>query len=62
MSYETAREKLRNCSAPVSDPVAQNDELMAALNELTVALKTDLVQIKKALSHVALLLESREEE
>lgn len=62
MSYEAAREKILKCSAPVSDPLAQNDELLAALNELTVALETDLVQIKKALSHVAMLLESRVEE
>ncbi|MGI9258304.1 MAG: hypothetical protein ACR2QQ_05690 [Gammaproteobacteria bacterium] len=62
MSYEAAREKIQKCSAPVGDPLAQNHELLAALNELTVALETDLVQIKKALSHVALLLESREEE
>ena len=62
MSYEAAREKIQKCSAPVGDPLAQNDQLLAALNELTVALETDLVQIKKALSHVAMLLESRDEE
>ncbi len=62
MSYEAARAKIQGCSAPVGDADARNQELLAALNELTLALETDLVQIKKALSHIALRLESREEE
>jgi hypothetical protein len=62
MSYEAARERIQKCTSPAGDGASQNAELLLALDELTLALETDLVQIKKALSHVALLLESRGEE
>jgi hypothetical protein len=61
MSYEAARERIQRCNTPATGSDSQNTDLLIALNELTVALETDLVQIKKALSHVALLLESRDE-
>ena len=60
MSYEAAREQLQRCKTPTNGSDSQNTDLLNALNELTVAVETDLVQIKKALSHVALLLESRD--
>ena len=60
MSYEAAREQIRRCRTPVDGQAPQNQDLLVALDELTVALETDLLQIKKALSHVALLLESRD--
>ncbi len=62
MSYEAARERIQRSTAPVDDQASSNAELLLALDELTVALETDLVQIKKALSHVATLLESRDGE
>jgi hypothetical protein len=62
MSYEAARERIQRCATPVNDEASQYAELLQALEELTVALETDLVQIKKALSHIALPLESRDEE
>ncbi len=61
MSYEAARERIQRCKMLANGSVSQNADLLSALNELTVALETDLVQIKKALSHVALLLESRDD-
>lgn len=59
MSYEAARERIQRCKTPTNGSDSQNADLLSALNEPTVALETDLAQIKKALSHVALLLESR---
>jgi hypothetical protein len=61
MSYEAARERIQRCKTPANGSDSPNADLLSALNELTVALETDLVQIKKALSHVALLLESRDD-
>ena len=61
MSYEAAREIIQRCTLREDKNTDSNHELMVALEELTVALETDMVQIKKALSHVALLLETREE-
>jgi len=61
MSYEAARERIQRCKTLANGSDSQNADLLSALNELTVALETDLVQIKKALSHVALLLESRDD-
>jgi ATP:corrinoid adenosyltransferase len=61
MSYEAAREIIQRCTASENSNTDNNQELMVSLDELTVALETDLVQIKKALSHVAQLLETRDE-
>ena len=61
MSYEAAREIIQRCAVAEGGKSDSNQELIAALDELTVALETDLVQIKKALSHVAQLLETRDE-
>lgn len=62
MSYESARERLQKCTRLAGGEASQNAELLLAIDELTLAVQTDLVQIKKALSHVAWLLESRREE
>jgi len=62
MSYEAVHEQIRRCKMPHKEQALQNQDLLIALDELTMALETDFVQIKKALSHVALLLESRDKD
>ncbi len=58
MSYESVREHIQRCRAQANE---HPPEVLDALDELTVALEADLTQIKAALSHVALLLEARED-
>lgn len=60
MSYESAREYIHRYKSQADDLPARDQAMLDALNELTVALETDLTQIKAALSHVATLLETRE--
>jgi hypothetical protein len=43
MSYEAARERIQRCKTPANGSDSQNADLLSALNELTVALETDLV-------------------
>ncbi len=61
MSYESVREHIHRCRAQANDHLPKDTEFLDALDELTVAIEADLVQIKAALSHVALLLEDRED-
>ena len=61
MSYESVRERIHRCRAEASDGDPKDKEFLDALDELTVAIEADLTQIKAALSHVAMLLEGREE-
>ena len=61
MSYESVRERIHRCKAQADDHIPKDTEFLDALDELTVAIEADLVQIKAALSHVALLLEDRED-
>ena len=59
MSYESVREHLKRCRA---NPALPKDQaFIDAVEELTVALEADLTQIKAALSHLASLLEARED-
>lgn len=57
MSYDAAREHLARCKRAAEQGVAESDDLLQALEQLTSALEADLTQIKMALSHVAHLLE-----
>jgi len=59
MSYETVRERIHRCRDAGDSPAPESKEFLDALDELTVAIEGDLIQIKAALSHVALLLEER---
>jgi len=43
MSYEAGRERIQRCKTPENGSDSQNADLLSALNELTVALETDLV-------------------
>ena len=61
MSYESVRERIHRCRAEASAQDPKDKEFLDALDELTVAIEADLTQIKAALSHVAMLLEGREE-
>ena len=61
MSYESVREHIQRCRAQANNDAPRDREFLDALDELTVALEADLTQIKAALSHVALLLEARED-
>ena len=61
MSYESVRDRIHRCKAQDSNNLPKDAEFLEALDELTVAIEADLVQIKAALSHVALLLEDRED-
>lgn len=60
MSYESVRERIHRCRGQ-ADELPKDLEFLDALDELTVAIEADLLQIKAALSHVALLLEDRGE-
>lgn len=59
MTYEAIRARLTE--GEERDPSLSESELLLfdAVKQLTVALESDLTQIKAALSHVAWLLESR---
>ncbi len=61
MSYESVRERIHRCKAREDGPLPKEQEFLDALDELTVAIEADLTQIKAALSHVATLLEARED-
>ena len=61
MSYESVRERIHRCKAQADDNLPKDQEFLDALDELTEAIEADLTQIKAALSHVALLLEDRED-
>ena len=60
MSYEAVRERIHRCRDAANGSTPESSkEILDAFDELTVAIEGDLVQIKAALSHVALLLEER---
>ena len=60
VSYEAIREGLNQRKQRDGDDWSESDKvLMAALQQLTVVLESDLTQIKVALGHVARLLEAR---
>lgn len=61
MSYESVRERIHRCKAHGDHTLPKDKEFLEALDELTAAIEADLIQIKAALSHVALLLEGRED-
>jgi hypothetical protein len=60
MSYQKLRDHLERCRDRASLTNESPDALVDALEALASAVETDLVQIKGALSHLALLLESRQ--
>jgi hypothetical protein len=63
VSYEAIREGLNRLKQRSGDGLSESDKLlMDALQQLTVALESDLTQIKVALGHVARLLEARGQE
>ena len=57
MSYETVREHIVRCRQAAQQGDPDNEHLLQALEQLTVALESDLTQVKAALSHLAWLLE-----
>jgi hypothetical protein len=60
VSYEAIRDGLNRLKQRNGDGLSESDKLlMDALQQLTVALESDLTQIKVALGHVARLLEAR---
>jgi hypothetical protein len=61
MSYEAIREKLRRSKEQLGETeFSEGDKLLlSAVQQLTIALESDLTQIKVALGHVARLLEAR---
>jgi flagellar motor switch protein FliM len=61
MSYEAIREKLRRSKEQLGEKeFSEGDKLLlSAVQQLTIALESDLTQIKVALGHVARLLEAR---
>jgi len=61
MSYESVREHLKRCRAQANHALPKDQAFIDAVEELTVALEADLTQIKAALSHLASLLEARED-
>jgi len=59
MSYEAVREHLARCRRAAQHQNSDNEALLQALEQLTIALEADLTQIKGALGHVAHLLEKQ---
>ena len=51
----------RRCKARVDERLPFDQVLLDTLDALNVAIEADLLQIKAASSHVALLLEARED-
>lgn len=61
MSYDAVRDFLRRSRKQLGERDQETEMLIEALDQLTASLERDLAQIKGALSHVAHLLESRDE-
>jgi len=61
MSYDRVRDILSRCRKALEKGEAdvELEPLLDALEELTGAIESDLLQIKGALSHLARLLEER---
>lgn len=57
MSYELVREQLNRYKKSAGLEGEDQEALLEALNKLTVALETDLTQIKVAIAQLARLIE-----
>lgn len=61
MSYDAVRSHLLRCRKAAEKRGSDAHDLLDAVHQLTVALESDLTQIKCALSHIARLLEQADE-
>ena len=61
MSYDAVRSHLLSCRKAAEKGGSDARALLDAVHQLTVALESDLTQIKGALSHIARLLEQADE-
>jgi flagellar motor switch protein FliM len=63
MSYEAIRARLDRHREQQDNSRSENEKLLLdAVQQLTVALESDLTQLKVALGHVARLLEARRDQ
>ncbi len=61
MSYDAARSHLARCRRQAEEESVEFQGLIEAIESLTDAVESDLVQIKGALSHLARLIERERE-